>query len=273
MIYKMIKNTKRSKLIAISLISIMFCIGIYSVNAFNRTMTTKTSFLNEKDISIKFDESFNINGEIMSKYIDKNKNEYILNSNEKLTGYYKNIEIDDLYLSTADEKVRQFNLKADDYIDVSKNILKSVLFAPDENNIKNNNINNTSLEEYSLISSGYIESYKEFYYTYAKKINGYVANDTIMINLNVNGEVTSFISYQQGKFDDYRNIVINKNEVSEFVKTKMLENYNCQNYTIENEIIDFKDNELVLAISVGFRDNIGSTSDILYYKLSGNNTK
>ena len=125
----------------------------------------------------------------------------------------------------------------------------------------------TMLNDYELTKTNIVESYGEINYVFTKEIDGYQVNDSITISLDMNGDLVSFVANRQGLFDNYKNITIDDNDVLDFIDDEINTNYSGVDYVIENQIIDFVNNQLVLAnyIRLEYPNYISST--ILYYDL------
>ena len=189
-------------------------------------------------------------------YADNQDNQYIY-VDENLVGFIKDRNLEENnQISRQSMTVNQANIL------ISQNRLNVTNFA---RNIIDTN--HTSLNDYQLTKTNFVESYDELNYVFTKEIDGYKVNDSITISTDLNGEIVSFVANRQGDFDNYKNMTIDDEDVLDFIESEITTNYDNVDYVIENQIIDFVDNKLVLAnyIKLEYPDYISST--ILYYDL------
>lgn len=248
---------------------ITLCIGVVTVNALNNNDNSKTiSFLSNKDMTINYKGKMKINtGANLSEYMDNNKNEYYYDGDD-LVVYIKNPV--NAYVSkkssdsieTKIERIEEYKSKAINYA--------SKLMKKEKKSNSAVTLSNEVLSKYELTTSNYIEDYNEYSYTFTKKIGKYLVNDGIMIGLDENGDITSFVGTQQGIYDELTDLEIDDKEVKNFVDEQMKLQYGGKyiNYRIDREFINFVDQNFVLQINIEMlhSDDTYSTT-ILYYNL------
>ena len=254
----------------ITVLIVALCIGVVTVNALNNDNSKLVSFLDNKNITVNYKEKMKINtGTSLNGYLDKDKNEYYYDGND-LVVYIKNTDNYVITKNSSDtlevkvEKIEDYKTNAINY--ASKLMKKET----SSNNIStSSNSLNEVLSKYELTTSNYIEDYNEYSYTFTKKIGKYLVNDGIMIGLDDNGELTSFVGTQQGLYDGLTDLRIDENEVEKFINETMKTQYsNYISYKIDNEFINFIDKKFVLQINIemSHSDNTYSTTT-LYYDL------
>lgn len=246
----------KKNIIIVVLITI-FGIGITVSALSNSKLTKDIMFLNNDKVHLSYDSTFNVEGDVLTVYSDSNDSDYYFNSDNELVGYFKKNLLTNEKVSITKKIIEENNINEDTYISLATEFAKSVI-----------STSKTSFSEYILTNTSYIESYNEFSYVYTKTIDGYKTNDSITISLDVNGNLSSFVANRQGYFDNYKYITIDESLVSRFVEEIMKANYNYFNYNIEDLLINFIDNKLVLQIyiCIELEENIYS-STILYYEL------
>lgn len=243
------------KLIFIVCASI-FSVGVIVANASNDKITKTVTLIENQPISIQYKTRINKNNMVSDIYADNQDNQYIY-VDENLVGFIKDRNLkENNQISRQSMTVNQANIL------ISQNRLNVTNFA---RNIIDTN--HTSLNDYQLTKTNFVESYDELNYVFTKEIDGYKVNDSITISTDLNGEIVSFVANRQGDFDNYKNMTIDDEDVLDFIESEITTNYDNVDYVIENQIIDFVDNKLVLAnyIKLEYPDYISST--ILYYDL------
>lgn len=235
----------------------VFSLGIIGVSASNEKNTKTVTLFENQPISINLEKSIVKNNLHSNIYKDEDENEYIY-VDDKLVGFIKDREI-----SSGTNTINMQN--------VSQASANSIISANSQKvmNLAENIIDSdyTMLNDYELTKTNIVESYGEINYVFTKEIDGYQVNDSITISLDMNGDLVSFVANRQGLFDNYKNITIDDNDVLDFIDDEINTNYSGVDYVIENQIIDFVNNQLVLAnyIRLEYPNYISST--ILYYDL------
>ena len=235
----------------------IFSLGIIGVSASNEKNTKTVTLFENQPISVNLEKSIVKNNLHSNIYKDEDENEYIY-VDDKLVGFIKDREISSETNTINMQNVSQASANSI----ISSNSQKVMNLA--ENIIDSDY---TMLSDYELTKTNIVESYGEINYVFTKEIDGYQVNDSITISLDMNGDLVSFVANRQGLFDNYKNITIDDNDVLDFIDNEINTNYSSVDYVIENQIIDFVNNQLVLAnyIRLEYPNYISST--ILYYDL------
>lgn len=200
----------------------------------------------------KIDEKITSANKTFNYYADDNNNEYIYDGNT-MVGYINNnndplANKNQSYSTMSNTNILSKKSTAEDYLN---DILER----------SNNNLSN-----YELIESSYSDATDEFIYLYGKRINGYLVNDSIIISINSKNELVSYIAPQQGLYDRYTDLRIDKNDVNEYIAESMKDIEIP--YAIDREFINLKDGNLVLQIGIKLIHTDGSLSTTtLYYNI------
>lgn len=111
----------------------------------------------------------------------------------------------------------------------------------------------------------YISDSKDEYIYSNDKLIGFNTNDTVKINVNNSGEVVSFSAFNQGAFEQYKDISIDmkkiESKVIDTIKDKYIDNYINSNIT--NTFLNIIDNKLVLQIEINIETNNEINPNIL----------
>lgn len=179
-------------------------------------------------------------------YISSAKDEYIY-MEDKMVGFIKNINPNNLSLSVLDEKV-------------SRKIADKFL--------KENIVN---FQKYEFISCEYIESYAQSSYIYMNKLNKIDTNDIVCINIDNAGNVASYSAFKQGMFEKYKDLKIDMNIIKSTVLEEMKDKYNNDNIKIEINYSFFNiiNDELVLQcdITIELENESEKVFDTIIYEL------
>ena len=180
-------------------------------------------------------------------YVSSTKDEYIYKNNT-LIGFIKNVK-DDINKTKLNSEAAQ---------DIARTFL--------EEHFSDN-------QKYVLTTSNYISSYAEYSFIYNNKLNGIDTNDIIKINVNNDGEVVSFSNFNQGMFEQYKDIQIDmelvEKDVAELLKNKYGDNYVSSKITYS--FLNFVNDKLVLQIDVAIEvtDQLNTTIlDTILYELN-----
>lgn len=256
-------NIKKIILLIVILLMILSVgVYVYAVNEGNekakikdmdQVISTLTDTVNLK----KSDKSINgINGSEKIKYqkTKLNKDIYISNNNDeyiykddKLVGFIKDIDKNDLDMPVLDIKIAE---------KVANKFLKE-------------NISN--FEKYEFISSNYVKSYAQYSFAYMNKLNDFDTNDLIYIYVNNAGEVASYSAFKQREFEKYKDLKIDVDMIKSLITDKIKDEYNDNyihvefNYCFLNIIND----KLVFQcdIKIELKDNTEGIFDTIIYEL------
>lgn len=252
---------KKNKLFVLGFLLILIGIGIFTVNALNGNDKIETvSLLNNDAILVKYSKTENYENREMKIYLDDEENEYIF-SNNKLTGFLKNVKIEEKEHSEI-EKIMSNEDSKNEMLEKYKEKALEII----TNYTKDKSI----LDRYDVTDSYYQEDYDELVYSFTKTIDGYVTNDSITISLDINGNLSSLSAPFQGLFDEYENVKIDRNEVDKFVKETMSsKNYNdVESYSVDYEFINIVNEKLVLEIGIKLEhETSGISTTVLYYEI------
>lgn len=200
----------------------------------------KVILINNQNLNVEYKNSKNEK----DIYIDTHTNDEYIFIDEKLVGYKKDININDL---------KNAGTKVD--MEKAKNIAEQF----GEKYIEN-------FKMYDLFYSNYTDSYNEYCYIYMKKLNEIETQDTIQINVNGQGDITSYSAFHQGEFEKFKEINIDKELIKEqaleFFKGKYEENYKEAN--ISSEFLRLIDGKLVMQIDAIIKLNSDNNKEISF---------
>lgn len=258
---------KKSLIIMISITALIF--SIFTVKALNYNKKSKAiDFFDKKIVLSHYDTKVydSENGKkTFSIYHDNNDNEYIYNG-EKIIGFLKNISVDVNKMKNFDSNKIDKNKLLSNYEKTANDMLYKITTMNVETDTKMIDDN------YKLSYTNYRSDYQELFYTYTKQIDGFDTNDNITISLDLDGNLSSFNAANQGIFDKYDEIKIDRNKVNNFINDRMNSyiNEKSDKYKVEYQIINILDGNLVLEIGVGIMKNDSNysyNSVILYYEI------
>ena len=153
---------------------------------------TKKIILMDNFITMNYDRQIITNSKVNTIYKDDELNEYVFQENV-LTGFIKNIDYPELSNEEVNQasfksKIASYKIKIPNYRTLADVTAQSLLPV------------GTDLNDYTLISENFVESYQEYSYNYVKMIGNYRTNDSVTVNIDVNGQVTSFLTTDIGEF-------------------------------------------------------------------------
>lgn len=240
-------------IVGVSVFTLLICVTSVGALGNGIEMQKTINFMNNNNIELNYSNKItSSDSEDIAIYKDSNSSQYFY-KNGDLVAYINNESNSNLELMTLNSNP-ETNLER--YITTAKNYANSFLINE-----------NATIDDYVLTDYTYLEATKEYSYVFLKIIDGYLVNDGIMISLNENGNLLTYSGAYQGIYDNYKNIDIDENSVSEFVEDSM--NLLTSNeYQIEKEYINFVNNSLVLQIGIKIIHNDASVStETLYYPL------
>lgn len=255
---------KYLKYIISAVFFVFFVTGIVNASIGNIETEKTISFINNDNLMIEYSRKYVTSDkkEILI-YEDEENNEYFYKKGN-LVAYVRNETL-------VDDSVESVVHNSYNAMEISN--------VPEENieyfeNIANDYLNTlitkksrSSSSNYELIDATYLDATKEYSYIYSKKIGNYIVNDGILISVDKNGDLVSYSGAQQGLYDNYYNITIDEQDVSDFIEESMIEN-NITNYEINTQFINFVDNKLVLQTGITIiNDNNILSSMFIYYEL------
>lgn len=114
-------------------------------------------------------------------------------------------------------------------------------------NSKISNFNN-----YTLSSADYNNDYGEYSFIFTKKLLNYDTMDLIFVAISSSGSINAFYAVNSGEFDNYNNITLNENDITNFINQEINSKYYNQVEEINELGRTFKkdNNELILEIIV-----------------------
>lgn len=236
-------------------ITIFICFAIYFIkgNAMSKNIEyIKEMNINNEKINLKYiNEITEIHGKYLQAYKDDSNNEYAF-INNKIVGFYQNKKIQNKINLNNDQQ--NFEKKSKELISLYSNVNKNLISA----------YSNINLDDYILSDSYYNKTYDEISYTYSKYINGIKTNDGVIISLNSDGTLASYMAPREGLFDNLKTSV-NQDIVEKYINKIIDEKYNGIEYKIEYMIIDYQNNKYVVdnLIALNYKD-YWETVNIIY---------
>ena len=192
-----------------------------------------------KNISIKYEKDINslLNNNIVA-YMDDEGNEYALKGDKIIGILYKKNEMN-----------------------LSNNTMQNEDINPIEVLSKDSDIN---LDEYVLNKKVYNKTYNETTYTYSKYINNIETNDSVILSINSDGSLSSFLIPKEGMFDNLKTSVTT-NDVIKYIDEQIKKEYKNIKYEIKYMMIDYQDNKYVVdsLVSLDF-EKYHDTINIIY---------
>ena len=221
---------------------------------------TKKIILMDNFITMNYDRQIITNSKVNTIYKDDELNEYVFQENV-LTGFIKNIDYPELSNEEVNQasfksKIASYKIKIPNYRTLADVTAQSLLPV------------GTDLNDYTLISENFVESYQEYSYNYVKMIGNYRTNDSVTVNIDVNGQVTSFLTTDIGEFDSIEANTINDEMVENFVNNQMISLHgNNVEYTIESKEIGKYNSQNVINVYVYYvaEDGLFSSEVITMY--------
>lgn len=185
----------------------------------------KTIYLNNNNISLKFDAKIKTHNDIVTVYKDKVSNEYLF-KNENMIGFLENKRIEkNITTKTDNVKIETSDIQ------------------------KNEMLKNINLNDYKLDNVIYTKDYGEMFYTYVKYINDIKTNDFVDISFNVDGTLSSYSAPNQGIFDHLITRIKQK-DINEFIKRTMEKKYKNVKYNIESTYLDYQNDKYIVVCDV-----------------------
>ena len=221
---------------------------------------TKKIILMDNFITMNYDRQIITNSKVNTIYKDDELNEYVFQENV-LTGFIKNVDYPELSNEEVNQasfksKIASYKIKIPNYRTLADVTAQSLLPV------------GTDLNDYTLISENFVESYQEYSYNYVKMIGNYRTNDSVTVNIDVNGQVTSFLTTDIGEFDSIEANTINDEMVENFVNNQMISLHgNNVEYTIESKEIGKYNSQNVINVYVYYvaEDGLFSSEVITIY--------
>lgn len=221
---------------------------------------TKKIILMDNFITMNYDRQIITNSKVNTIYKDDELNEYVFQENV-LTGFIKNVDYPELSNEEVNQasfksKIASYKIKIPNYRTLADVTAQSLLPV------------GTDLNDYTLISENFVESYQEYSYNYVKMIGNYRTNDSVTVNIDVNGQVTSFLTTDIGEFDSIEANTINDEMVENFVNNQMISLHgNNVEYTIESKEIGKYNSQNVINVYVYYvaEDGLFSSEVITMY--------
>jgi len=232
----------KQKIITIGIISLLAVFSIYG-NVF--AMVKNSSELNtrqinfmDKDVELKLDTK-NIASKLddISVYTDLENNEYVFKDGV-MVGFLKERDLSKIKSTKTSHSYASEEKKEINKLNVD-NFVKSII-----------NEDITSFDEYKFEGVKYIYDYDEIDYTYTKYIDGIRTNDSIVVSLDSEGQVVSYIANRQGIFNNLK-LLEEEEKIDKYILHQVESNYrNATSYKIENKLIDFIDGRYVISYDV-----------------------
>lgn len=214
----------------------------------------KNIVLDNSFISLKLDQKVFANSKNYDVYVDNNKSEYLF-ENEMLVGYVKNVDLSEEKIKMSKEQFKNKKLSnsTNPYQDIANATALNLL------------PNGYSLSDYELKSVKFVDSYNEFVYNYVKHIGRYESNDSITIGIDLNGNVTSTLILDIGKYDNIDVSSIDEEDLNKFIKSNMARLHGNAEYEVENMVITTYDSKSVINIYIRYSENGTAGETFSYY--------
>lgn len=201
--------------------------------------------VNNNVVDLKYKKEVNrTKQEKILAYEDSNKNEYAIINNE-VVGFFQSKHYSNEYA-----KKNMFNKSSESVINNSKELLS--LYS------------NIDLDDYILTETNYSNTYRETSFNYSKYINDIKTNDGVIVSINDDGTLASFLAPRQGLFDNLKTSVT-KSKVENFIKDVMSKKYSGVDYEISYMTIDYQEEKYVVDSLIVIKYiNYNETINILY---------
>lgn len=218
---------------------------------------TKNILFMNNFITMNYDRNIVTNSEVSTVYKDSELNEYVFQENV-LTGFIKNVDYPELSNEEVSQasfksKIASYKTRVPNYRALANTTAQSILPV------------GVDLNDYTLVRENFVESYQEYSYNYVKMIGNYITNDSVTVNIDINGQVTSVLTTDIGEFDSIEVTDINDTMVENFVNTQMLNLHgNNVEYTIESKEIAKYNSQNVINVYVCYIADDGLMSSEIF---------
>lgn len=242
----MVTFINRKKIIFICILSLLILFIIIKVKAIESdTFISKNISVNNSSIKLNLKKEYtNTTNKNILAYEDENKNEYAIKDNE-IIGFFQKKSILESEIKLSDSK-----------LNTTKTSLQQLI----------SNYSTINLNDYVLSKTSYNGDYNETSYTYSKFINGIKTNDGVIVSINSDGTLASFLAPRQGLFDKLKTSV-NSVKVANYVKSVMEKNYSGISYEIKYMTIDYKDNKYIVDSLIVLKYSDYDSTINIYYDL------